>query len=127
MLGYLILSEGVLADIVRENAGQDATDDIIRAAVYCIFRTLENLCAVLRVEYARCESDDSKRDYLYTARSRFSKWVAVISPHMDFESDDDVLEMVKDFAESESGTFCDPDGSDEIYQEIVKAWNKLPL
>lgn len=127
MLGYLLLSEGMLADIVREKAGKDAKDYIIRAAVYCTFRTLENLCTVLRVEYARCKSDDSKQDYLYTARSRFSKWISVISPHTDLESDDDILEMVKDFAESESGTFCDPDESDELYQEIVKAWNKLPL
>lgn len=46
---------------------------------------------------------------------------------MDLQDDEDILEMAKDFLEMESGDMCDPDAASELYQEITKAWAKLPL
>lgn len=127
ILAYMILSKGTLADLIRENAGEDAQDYIVQAAVYCALRTIDRLFSLLRVEYEQCDSDQSKHEYLLNARIRFCTWMSIINPYMDMQNNDDILSMMKDLLEMENGDLCDPDAATELYQEITKTWDKLPL
>lgn len=127
ILGYMILSQGTLADLICENAGKSALDYVAQATVYCVFRTIDTLFSVLRTEYEQCKTDQAKNEYLLNARERFCKWMSIFNPYMDLQDDDDILEIAKDFLEMESGDMCDPDAASELYQEITKAWAKLPL
>lgn len=127
VLGYTILSKGGLADLVRKEAGENALDYIAQATVYCAFRTIDRLRSLLRIEYEQCTTDQGKHEYLLNARIRFCKWLSTFYPYMDLQDDDDILEISKDFLEMEIEDLRDPDAASECYQEITKAWEKLPL
>lgn len=126
ILGYLILSQGTLADLICEKAGKNALDYIAQATVYCAFRTIDALFALLRADYTQCTTEQAKHDYLLTLRMRFCKWLSIFDPNVD-SLDDDFLELARDLLEMESGDLCDPDIAFEVFQEITKAWAKLPL
>lgn len=127
ILVYTVLGKGDFAHMICQCTGEGMTDYIIRASVYCAFRTLDSLFAILRPEYERCQSDESKRAYLLEARNRFADWVSIFSPGIDLSDDDDILENTKSFLECESNEFRDPKDSEELSQQIIDAWNKLPL
>ena len=127
ILGYMLLSKGMLVDLICENAGKNALDYITEATVYCIFRTIDTLFSLLRTEYEQCITAQAKHDYLLDARVHFCEWVSIFSPHLDLQDDDDILEMAKFFLELESGELCEPEAASELYQEITKAWAMLPL
>lgn len=127
VLGYMILSQGTLADLICDHAGQKALDYIAQATVYCAFRTVDSLFSLLRVEYEQCNTPKSKHEYLLNVRVRFCNWMSIFNPYMDLQDDDDILEIAKDFLEMESGDMCDPEVADDLYKEITTAWAKLPL
>jgi len=127
ILGYLILSQSVLADLIRDNAGKEAVAYIIQATIFCAFKTIDALFTVLRTEFEQCLTDEARNEYFLNIRERFCRWITPFAPTDDLKNDDSILEITKDLMELESGDLCDPDLSTELYQEIIKAWDKLPL
>lgn len=127
ILGYMILSKGTLADLIRDNAGKSALDYIAQATVYCAFRTMDALFSLLRSEYKQCTTAKAQHEYLLDARVRFCKWISIFNPYMDLQNDGDILEITKDLLDMDKGDMCDPDSASELYHEIVASWAKLPL
>lgn len=61
------------------------------------------------------------------SRDEFLIRVSVFNPHMNLNDDEAVLEIIKNFLESESNDFRSPEDSDRLSQQIIDEWNKLPL